>query len=637
MNPASIPTSARAVNYARILSMLKPSRLLGIIIFLATFIIYILTLCPTVPPRDSGELITAAYTLGIAHPPGYPLYSILGKLFTFIPLGSIAWRVNLMSAFFASATVTLAYFFILGLTGSLLAAIIAPLLLAFAPFFWNLAVVAEVFQLNIFFAILTIYLLWLWRQKQDFRLLLLFAFTYGLSFTNHHTMALLAPGFIYFIWITDRTIYFKIKNWLMLGGCFILGLIPYLYLPIRSLANPYLDWGDPQNLARFINVVTRRQFGSMRLDPALPRSAYTWAMISANLRVYFSWLISQFIVVGFLFGIFGAIVQFIEQRRIFIYFLLLFLFSGPFFVFLAAYPFHMPQFVLYCSTILRRFMLPCFLVFTFWISLGIAQLEKWQPIKKYKLILIIMIALVPLASLTVHYKNADMSKYYFVDDLVRNIFRSIKPDSIIFANADTSLFAMWYMQGVEGLRPDIRIISSTPQLWRAERIMRESPGLLGLPGKPTKEQIAKKIAAYPSGLHFFYDLIKRNVSNMNIYSDLDDSQTFGRLFSYLAPNGLIFKFLPTTRIQAKINNLERTYYLWNEYKFRSPLTSADMQDYPTRELLTFYAEGHNFTGMIYAMAGQYNKAVKEFTKALNIYPEYPSAAMNLKKLRGIIR
>ncbi len=611
--------------------------LIAAAVFLGTFIIYIKTLCPTVPPRDSGELIAAAYTLGIAHPPGYPIFTILGKLFTLIPWGSIAWRVNLMSAFFASATVTIAYFFIFGLTGSLLAAVAAPLLLAFAPFFWNLAVVAEVFQLNIFFVALTIYLLWLWKEKQDFRLLLLFAFTYGLSFTNHHTMALLAPGYLYFVWATDKTIYFRIKNWLMLGGCFILGLTPYLYLPFRSMADPYVDWGDPQTLDRFLNVVTRRQFGSMRLDPSLPQAAYTLEMVMANLKTYFGWLLSQFIIIGFLLGLIGMVANYIKQRKLFIYFSLLFLFAGLFFVFMAAYPFNVPQYTMYCSAILRRFMLPCFLVFTFWIGLGIAQLERWQPIKKYKLALIILVALLPLTSLAIHYKKADMSKYYFVDDLIRNIFSSIKPNSIIFANADTSLFSMWYMQGVEGLRPDIRIVSSTPQTWRAERLMREAPKLMGLPDKPTEAQIADKIASYPSGLHFFHDLIRRNANKIDIYSDLDDSQTFGQLFNLLAPNGLIFKFLTTTSIQSKINNLERTYSLWDKYQFRSPPASADMRDYPTRELLTFYAEGHNFAGMIYAMNGQYNKAGQEFMRAMTIYPDYPSARMNLNKLRGIIR
>ena len=74
-----------------------------------SFLVYVRTLCPTVYVGDSGELISAAYTLGIAHPPGYPLYCLLGKLFTFLPFGNIAYRVNLLSAFFASLTVGMVY------------------------------------------------------------------------------------------------------------------------------------------------------------------------------------------------------------------------------------------------------------------------------------------------------------------------------------------------------------------------------------------------------------------------------------------------------------------------------------------------------------------------------------------------
>ena len=124
---------------------------------------------------------------------------------------------------------------------------------------------------------------------------------------------------------------------------------------------------------------------------------------------------------------------------------------------------------------------------------------------------------------------------------------------------------------------------------------------------------------------------------MDIYTDLDDSKTFGQLFNLLAPNGLVFRFLKTPSLQAKVNNLEGAYKLWAEYQFRSPLKSADMGDYATRELLTFYAEGHNFSGMIYAMDKQYNKAGQEFMKAMTIYPDYPSARINLNKLRGIIQ
>ena len=76
--------------------------LYALFVVLATFWVYVKTLAPTVSFFDSGELISAAYTLGVAHPPGYPLYVLLGWLFSKLPIGNIAYRINRMSAFFAS-------------------------------------------------------------------------------------------------------------------------------------------------------------------------------------------------------------------------------------------------------------------------------------------------------------------------------------------------------------------------------------------------------------------------------------------------------------------------------------------------------------------------------------------------------
>src|SRR3989339_281858 len=82
------------------------------VVFFISFAVYFITLCPTVYTGDSGGLITAAYTLGVPHSPGYPLYCLLGKLFTFVPLGSIAFRVNLLSAFFAALACAVIYLLI---------------------------------------------------------------------------------------------------------------------------------------------------------------------------------------------------------------------------------------------------------------------------------------------------------------------------------------------------------------------------------------------------------------------------------------------------------------------------------------------------------------------------------------------
>ena len=142
-------------------------------LFIASFILYVSTLAPSVVTifDDSLEFQLVTYQLGIAHPTGYPLYTLLGKLFTFIPAGGdVAYRVNLLSAFFGAATVALLYLLIVRLSsGSMeknqsstlpffpsslsahLGGIIGALLFAISPVFWQQATIAEVYTLNAFF------------------------------------------------------------------------------------------------------------------------------------------------------------------------------------------------------------------------------------------------------------------------------------------------------------------------------------------------------------------------------------------------------------------------------------------------------------------------------------------------------
>jgi Protein O-mannosyl-transferase TMEM260-like len=539
-----------------------------------------MTLCPTVPPRDSAELITVAYTLGIAHPPGYPLYTMLGKLFTLIPFGSIAWRVNLMSAFFASITVSLTYLIGFKLTKNQIAAIVSALLLAFAPFFWSLALVAEVFQLNVFFAALLIYILILWRERREFYLLLLLSFIAGLSLTNHHTIFLLFPGFLYYIFITDKTVFFKLKNYIILGLSFGLGLLPYLYLPIRSLFNPVLDWGDPQTLKNFIAVVTRQQYGTLRLDPNFVKST----SIFIHIKTYFIWLYDNFTILGIILGVIGVIKSFRDNFRFFNFLLILFLFSGAGFMLLVKYPLAQTLFYPYCLAILRRFLLPSLLVFALWIGIGIAATIDWLKIKKTAYILL----LIPVISLTINYKIVDMSNYYYVEDVLNNIILSVKPNSILFANGDTTLFGLWYMQQVRGVRKDIKVISSKQYNWRAKQVLLRWPALTKRAGN-----------TYQSGQEFLADIIDNNIGKFNIYSDLYHPYKFKKHGKNLAPNGLTFEFIADPSKKAKKVHMLKNRYLWSEYKFKSPLSKANKNNYFTVEIINYYKMDRAISNSLY--------------------------------------
>jgi hypothetical protein len=196
--------------------------------FLLSFIVYALTMTPEICAGDSGELTTAIYNLGAAHPPGYPLYTMLGKVFTYIPLGSVAFRVNLLSVFFGALTIPFLYLLIMRLmhrgaeSGLALRDRIisfgATMAFAFSSTMWSQAVIAEVYTLNAVFAPMILLAVLIWQEEViasvargrptlGERFFLLIALLIGMSFTNHLLLVGYVPPLIFFFMIVTQFIH----------------------------------------------------------------------------------------------------------------------------------------------------------------------------------------------------------------------------------------------------------------------------------------------------------------------------------------------------------------------------------------------------------------------------------------------
>jgi hypothetical protein len=197
--------------------------------------VYVLTLAPGVLGGDSGELQYIPYILGVAHPTGYPLYTLLGWLWAHgVVVGDVAYRMNLLSAVLGALTAAVLYLIVHHLTSRHTPALLTAVLFAFSPTFWMQAIVAEVYTLHTTFVALVIYLLLRWEAaRPSARDLLLAAFVYGLSLTHHRVIIIFLPALALFVWLTDREVFTNVGLLLKIAALGFSPLLLYLYAPLR--------------------------------------------------------------------------------------------------------------------------------------------------------------------------------------------------------------------------------------------------------------------------------------------------------------------------------------------------------------------------------------------------------------------
>ena len=216
-------------------SLTRTDILLAVFIGVGALLLYVRTLAPSLLWGDSAEFQTLSYTLGMTHPSGYMTHIMIGKLFTYIPVGNIAYRVNLMSAFFGAAAVAEVYVIVRLLGGIPVAGISAAMTLGFIPLFWRNTLVAESYA-PAASMIATIWLLFLlWRKTQKWHFLFLAGLAGGLSVGIHSTVVMTAASVLVVMLLTAR----KRAEWAGAAAGALLGiLITLLFFLILDLRNP---------------------------------------------------------------------------------------------------------------------------------------------------------------------------------------------------------------------------------------------------------------------------------------------------------------------------------------------------------------------------------------------------------------
>ncbi len=239
-------------------------RRIALLLALAALALYATTLCRTVYFYDSAELSAAAALLGIPHPPGYPLYTLLGHLYVLLLAGEPAFAVNVMSAVHGSACVALLFLFQRRLGANQLAAVVSCTLFATSASFWWNCNVAEVYTTGLVFVLGSFLLLLdglaLGRPSR----VLWAAFVAGLGFAAHMFIATLGLGYLALVWFAARRQQSSLGDQLRALGkaalCTLAGASLYLYLPLRASMHPALSYGGVERLDRFLWLVTGGEY-----------------------------------------------------------------------------------------------------------------------------------------------------------------------------------------------------------------------------------------------------------------------------------------------------------------------------------------------------------------------------------------
>lgn len=252
------------------------SRALLALGFMGIMYLYINTMPPVFANNDSPETSAAAHTLGIGHPPGYPLHAMTAKIVTLLPLANQAFRVNLAAVLFSMLVLVMTYiislkllrlFYIPGepneksnIRDSTIAALTC-VILALSGLFWNQGIEAKggIYILNLLFFSVMVYISIILLEKFNLKYLYLLSFVFGLALTNHWpSVIILAPVAAYLYILHFKKL--NLKRWFYMVLFFAAGLSAYLYLPIRAAASPALNWGDPDNLTNLLAVIMRKAY-----------------------------------------------------------------------------------------------------------------------------------------------------------------------------------------------------------------------------------------------------------------------------------------------------------------------------------------------------------------------------------------
>src|SRR5437867_871032 len=525
---APAPKADTQIN-ARTISFSRAELFCAGIVFLVALLLYGWTLAPTVTLTDSGELIVVARGLGIAHPPGVPLWIILAHLASLMPFGNIAVRINFSSALFAALacamlTLTVAE---LTITASYLAtsnrrkkvaqqsktesgparllfaapAVGAGLLIAFSRTLWSYATITEVYALNTLLILVVFFLMLRWRRRivgdkthggtainagqvtspitSYDAYLYAAAAVFGLALGVHHvTVALTLPAIAVIVYRTQGMRFFTGRRLIYAALISIGALIAvYAYLPLAASRSPVINWGHPRSLQEIWWHLTGRQYQVyFSFKPEIMGEQFA-EFCRMALRVFgFPWLPLSLVLA------FAGFVDAFKRDRTTFWFLLTIIIADL--AYALSYEIAEDK---------DAYYLPAFISIAIATGVGSRWLvqravSKSLPGVKPSLAAAIAVLAVCTAGLTANWPFNNRRQYFIAHDYVDNLLKAIAPNGLLLTLDWQVVSPMFYAQEIEQFRPDVKVvdINLLRRSWYFDYLRHAYPGLV----QRSREKIA---------------------------------------------------------------------------------------------------------------------------------------------------
>lgn len=573
------------------------------------FLNYFATLGTTVGTGDAGELTLAAWKLGIAHPPGYPLFTWLGRIACIVPVPEPALATNGLTALIAAVAVAVLVLAARRLGHSLAGSVVAGLAFGFGSAFWSTATSHEVYALTILFVALLLSVTGPEspdNERSATVRYLLPAYVFGLALAHQPTALLWAPALIVIAWPGARRLSGR-----TLAAMFLFALIGFsssLGTLFLARSHPALNWGDPSTPGRFWSHITASQYRSLTQN--LPPGEFA-ARLKGLLP---DWARGTSPVALICAGVGGVVLGF-RQRRVLLGLLLLAATA------LFALGYNIPDF--------RVHLLPSFVAVALLAGAAATEFEervaafgRGRPRAAAALsaLAVLVVLAVPGHQLLLHRARNSENRTTLVRDLGENLLRSLPDSAVIFYGGDVSGNAIRYVQAVRRVRPLVRSVPL--EMLLAPVYYSDLARELGLPGQAELLGGARardRAAALQVLMTALAEAFARTRPVYFTAEIVTPAFFAGPLMQHRAivPEGIVYRLIPKSEPLDSGVVLARNRELWSSYRLGALGRSYETNDGQIVQLM--YTAGRINTGLFCLERGWPAAAAASLRAALELH------------------